>query len=100
MTPRRSYEVVVSGRVSGVVAESLAPLTTRRRNGATTISGAVIDAAMLAGVLRMIERLGLELIAVSSSAAGEPERRWAVGPPNHPRRVRRAHLCAPHDREP
>jgi hypothetical protein len=73
MTPRRSYEVVVSGRVSGVVAEALAPLTITARNGATTISGAGFDAAMLAGVLRMIERLGLELIAVSSSVVDEPE---------------------------
>jgi hypothetical protein len=59
--------------VSGVVAESLAPLTITARNGATTISGAGFDAAMLAGVLRMIERLGLELIAVSSSVVDEPE---------------------------
>jgi hypothetical protein len=73
MTPRRCYEVVVSGSVSGVVAESLAPLTITARNGATTISGAGFDAAMLAGVLRMIERLGLELIAVSSSVVDEPE---------------------------
>jgi hypothetical protein len=73
MTPRRSYEVVVGGRVSGVVAEALAPLTITARNGATTISGAGFDAAMLAGVLRMIERLGLELIAVSSSVVDEPE---------------------------
>ena len=73
MTRRRCYEVVVSGRVSGVVAESLAPLTITARNGATTISGAGFDAAMLAGVLRMIERLGLELIAVSSSVVDEPE---------------------------
>jgi hypothetical protein len=73
MTPRRSYEVVVSGRVSGVVAEALAPLTITARNGATIISGEGFDAAMLAGVLRMIERLGLELIAVSSSVADEPE---------------------------
>ena len=73
MTPRRSYEVIVSGRVSGVVAESLAPLIVTARNGATTISGAGFDAAMLAGVLRMIERLGLELIAVHSSVADEPE---------------------------
>jgi hypothetical protein len=55
-----------------VVAESLAPLTITARNGATTISGSGFDAAMLAGVLRMIERLGLELIAVSSSVADEP----------------------------
>lgn len=75
MTPGRSYEVVVSGRVSGVVAEALAPLTTTAHNGATTISGEGFDAAMLAGVLRMIERLGLELIAVSSSVADEPEPR-------------------------
>jgi hypothetical protein len=72
MTPRRSYEVVVSGRVSGVVAESLAPLNVTARNGATTISGAGFDAAMLAGVLRTMERLGLELIAVRSSVADEP----------------------------
>ena len=37
MTPRRAYEVVVSGRVSGVVAESLAPLTITARNGGTAM---------------------------------------------------------------
>jgi hypothetical protein len=72
MSPRRSYEVVVSGRVSSVVAESLAPLTVTAHNGATTISGSGFDAAMLGGVLRTIERLGLELVAVRSSVVGEP----------------------------
>jgi hypothetical protein len=56
----------VSGRVGGAVAESLAPLIVTARNGETTISGEPFDAAMLAGVLRTVERLGLELVAVRS----------------------------------
>jgi hypothetical protein len=71
MTPRRSYEVVVSGRVGPAVADSLAPLTLDAQNGETTISGEGFDAAMLSGVLRTIERLGLELVSVRSFVDGE-----------------------------
>jgi hypothetical protein len=71
MTPRRSYEVVVSGRVGPAVANSLAPLTLSAQNGETTISGAAFDAAMLSGVLRTVERMGLELVAVRSFVDGE-----------------------------
>jgi hypothetical protein len=71
VTPRRSYEVVVSGHVGSAVADSLEPLTLTVENGETTISGEGFDAAMLSGVLRTIERLGLELVAVRSIVDGE-----------------------------
>jgi hypothetical protein len=71
MTPRRSYEVVVSGHVGPAVADSLAPLTLTAQNGDTGISGEGFDAARLGGVLRTIERLGLELVAVRSFVEGE-----------------------------
>ena len=71
MTPPRSYVVVVSGRVGPAVADSLAPLTLDAQNGETTISGEGFDAAMLSGVLRTIERLGLELVSVRSFVDGE-----------------------------
>jgi hypothetical protein len=74
MAPRRSYEIVVSGRVGNVLAEALAPLTAVARDGQTTISGENLDAAMLAGVLRVIEKLGLELIAVRSFVEDSPDR--------------------------
>jgi hypothetical protein len=66
MRSRRTYEVVVAGRVGDSVAESFAPLVVQCANGETTISGARLDAAMLAGVLRTIERMGLDLVAISS----------------------------------
>jgi hypothetical protein len=71
MTSRRSYEVVVSGHVGPAVADSLAPLTLTAQNGETTISGDAFDAAMLGGVLRTVERMGLELVAVRSFVDGE-----------------------------
>jgi hypothetical protein len=71
MTPRRSYEVVVSGHVGPAVADTLAPRTLSAQNGETTISGDGFDAATLSGVLRAIERLGLELVAVRSFVEGE-----------------------------
>ena len=71
MTSRRSYEVVVSGHVGPAVADSLAPLTLTAQNGETTISGDAFDAAMLGGVLRTVERMGLELVAVRSCVDGE-----------------------------
>ena len=71
MTPRRSYEVVVSGHAGLAVADALAPLTLSAQNGETTISGDALDAALLSGVLRTIERLGLELVAVRSFVDGE-----------------------------
>ena len=71
MTPRRSYEVVVSGHIGPAAADTLAPLTLSAQNGATTISGDALDAAVLSGVLRTIEGLGLELLAVRSFVDGE-----------------------------
>ena len=61
---------VVSGHVGRTVADTLAPLTLTAENGETTISGEEFDGAMLAGVLRPIERLGLERVAVRSSVEG------------------------------
>jgi len=66
MRSRRTYEVVVAGRVGDAAAESFAPLVVQSANGETTISGARLDAAMLGGVLRTIERMGLDLVAISS----------------------------------
>jgi hypothetical protein len=66
MSHRRMYEVVIAGRVGSAIAESFAPLALHSENGETTISGAKLDAAMLAGVLRTIERTGLELVAIRS----------------------------------
>jgi hypothetical protein len=71
MTPGRSYQDVVSGHIGPAVADSLAPLTLSAQNGETTISCDGFDAAMLSGVLRTIERLGLELVAVRSFVEGE-----------------------------
>jgi len=62
----RIYEVVVAGRVGDSVAESFAPLVVQSANGETTISGARLDAAMLGGVMRTIERMGLDLVAIRS----------------------------------
>ena len=75
MTPGRSYQVVVSGHIGSTVAASLAPLTLTAQNGETTISGDALDAAMLSGVLRTVERLGLELVAVRSSVDDELDQR-------------------------
>lgn len=66
MRSRRTYKVVVAGRVGDSVAESFAPLVVQSANGETTISGARLDAAMLGGVLRTIERMGLDLVAIRS----------------------------------
>jgi hypothetical protein len=75
MTPGRSYQVVVTGHIGSTVAASLAPLTVSAQNGETTISGEGFDAAMLGGVLRTIERLGLDLVAVRSFVDDEPDLR-------------------------
>ena len=66
MSSRRIYEVVIAGRVGDSVAATFAPLAVQRENGETTISGAKLDAAMLAGVLRTIERMGLDLVTIRS----------------------------------
>jgi hypothetical protein len=71
MRSRRTYEVVVAGRVGDSVAESFAPLVVQSANGETTISGARLDAAMLGGVLRTIERMGLDLVAIRSQLDDE-----------------------------
>jgi hypothetical protein len=74
MTPARSDEVVVDGHVGPAVADTLAPLMASVDNGETTISGDALDAAMLSGVLRTVERLGLELVAVRSFVGGQSAR--------------------------
>jgi hypothetical protein len=66
MTHRRVYEVVIAGRVGSAIAASFAPLAVHCENGETRITGTGLDAAMLAGVLRTIERMGLELVAIRS----------------------------------
>ena len=66
MSHRRVYQVVVTGRVGSAIAASFAPLAVHSENGETTISGARLDAAMLGGVLRTIERTGIELVAIRS----------------------------------
>jgi hypothetical protein len=66
MSHRRVYEVIIAGRVGSAIAASFDPLAVHSDNGETTISGAKLDAAMLAGVLRTIERTGLELVAIRS----------------------------------
>jgi hypothetical protein len=71
MARNRSYVVVVDGTVDRAVADSLAPLTVTAADGETTISGEALDAAMLSGALRTVERLGLELVAVRSFVTGD-----------------------------
>jgi hypothetical protein len=71
MTHRRVYEVVITGRVGSAVAASFAPLAVHCENGETTISGIGLDAAMLGGVLRTIERMGLELVAIRSQVVDD-----------------------------
>jgi hypothetical protein len=71
MTSRRSYEIVVAGHLSAAVADSFAPLSVQAANGETSISGPGLDAAALSGVLRTIERMGLDLVAISSTIAAE-----------------------------
>lgn len=71
MARKRSYVVVVDGTVDRAVADSLAPLTVTAADGETTISGEALDAAMLSGALRTVERLGLELVAVRSFVNGD-----------------------------
>jgi hypothetical protein len=66
MTHRRVYEVIITGRVGSAITASFAPLAVHSENGETTISGAGLDAAMLGGVLRTIDRMGLELVAIRS----------------------------------
>jgi hypothetical protein len=63
---RRFYEVTVAGRVDDAVAASLAPWSLRYEDGETTISGVELDAAALEAVLRSIERMGLDLVAIRS----------------------------------
>jgi hypothetical protein len=70
MTGNRSYQVTVAGHVGQTVADSFAPLVIHSENGETTISGDRLDAAMLAGVMRTIERMGLELVAIRSHVNG------------------------------
>ncbi len=70
MTGNRSYQVTVAGHVGPTVADSFAPLVIQTENGETTISGDRLDAAMLGGLMRTIERMGLELIAIRSHVNG------------------------------
>jgi hypothetical protein len=71
LTGRRSYRVTVAGHIGPAIAESFVPLTISSANGETTISGEALDAAMLGGVLRTIERMGLELVAITSQVDGD-----------------------------
>ena len=61
------YQVTVNGHLSARYQEAFRPLQgTTTPEGTTILSGDLPDQAALVGVLSMVERLGLKLLAVSS----------------------------------
>jgi hypothetical protein len=69
VNPRRRYVVHVAGHDCAPVAERFGELEIRRVNGDTAIDGDRLDAAMLRGLLRELDRHGIELRSVTSHLA-------------------------------
>jgi hypothetical protein len=64
------YEVRVRGRLSVAVQASFEGLTPRAE--VVTVLGPVVDAAVLHGLLRRVQALGLELVDVRQLPCDEP----------------------------
>jgi hypothetical protein len=58
------YEIVVSGELGPTVACAFDDMRLEIGEGRTTIVGELVDQAHLAGVLRRIHDLGLEIVSV------------------------------------
>ncbi len=66
------YQVTVNGHLSARFQAAFRPLQGMTTpEGTTILSGELPDQAALFGVLSMVERLGLKLLAVSSDPAQE-----------------------------
>ena len=61
------YHITVNGHLSARFQEAFRPLVAKTTpEGTTILSGDLPDQAALFGVLAMVERLGLKLLAVST----------------------------------
>jgi len=61
---RRSYRIVVRGRLSDRLGSAFAGMTLEPRDGATALVGCVADQSQLFGLLERVRSLGLELVCV------------------------------------
>jgi hypothetical protein len=64
------YEIVVKGELGATVACAFEGMRLEARAGETAIVGPVADQAELAGLLRQVSDLGLDLISVERIADG------------------------------
>ena len=65
MKPALTIRITVRGRLSERLAAAFDGMTLRRSDGATELSGEVVDHAQLHGLLTRIRDLGLELESVN-----------------------------------
>ena len=63
---RRTYRIVVRGRLSNRFGSAFSGLALEPEEGATALVGAVSDQSHLFGILERVRSLGLELIRVES----------------------------------
>lgn len=66
------YEIVVKGELGPTAACAFDGLQLEARLGETAIVGEVADQAQLAGILRRIADLGLELVSVTQLTETTP----------------------------
>ncbi len=66
------YEIVVKGELGPTAACAFEGMQLEARSGETVILGEVADQAQLAGVLRRIAELGLDLVSVTQIREGQP----------------------------
>jgi hypothetical protein len=61
---RRTYRIVVRGRLTERFGSAFSGLELEQQDGATALVGSIADQSHLFGVLERIRSLGLELIRV------------------------------------
>ncbi len=66
------YEIVVKGELGATAACAFEGMQLEARSGETVILGDVADQAQLAGILRRIADLGLDLVSVTRIREAEP----------------------------
>jgi hypothetical protein len=72
--PMSTYRITVQGELSPPFASYFEGMTLRSGDGATVLTGDIVDQAQLQGLLSRLGDLGLALLEVSSAPiAGHPE---------------------------
>jgi len=71
---RRSYDIVVRGRLSRRYESAFDGVTLEPRPGETTLRADLVDQSQLYGLLNRLRDLGIELVSINAAARASDAR--------------------------